>query len=50
MKETRQERRERRRARDKAKMPQHGGSLTRIYRDAILKRGKGVGVDKQPTA
>lgn len=50
MKETRQERRERRRARDKAKMPQHGGSLTRIYRDAILNRAKGVGVHKQPTA
>ena len=50
MKETKQERKERGRARDKAKMPQHGGSLTRIYRDAILKRAKVVGVQKQPTA
>ena len=39
-KETKQERRERRRVKEKAKMPQHGKSLTRVYKDAVSKRAK----------
>jgi len=42
MKETRQERREKQQAKGKNKMPQHGGSLGRIYKDAISKRVKGA--------
>jgi len=38
--ETKQERRERQQAREKAKIPQHGKSLARVYKDAILKRIK----------
>jgi len=38
MKETRQERREKRRASQKAKMPQHGRGLARVYKDAVSKR------------
>jgi hypothetical protein len=36
--ETRQERREKRRITRRAKQPQHGKSLARVYRNAILKR------------
>jgi len=39
-KETKQERREKRRLKEKAKMPQHGGSLRRVYKDAVSKRAK----------
>lgn len=35
---TKQERREKRRAKEKAKLPQHGKSLARVYRDAVSKR------------
>jgi muconolactone delta-isomerase len=42
MKETKQERREKRRAREKAKTLQHGGSLRRMYRDAVSKRARSV--------
>ena len=38
---TRQERREERQRKKREKMPQHGKSLARIYRDAILKRLRG---------
>jgi len=34
---TKQERRERRRAKEKARMPQHGKSLARVYKDAVSK-------------
>jgi hypothetical protein len=37
---TKQERRERRRAKEKARMPQHGKSLARVYKDALSKRTK----------
>jgi hypothetical protein len=47
MKEPRQERREKRRIKEKAKMPQHGKSLARIYRDAISKRAKATEAHKQ---
>jgi hypothetical protein len=40
VKETKQERREKRRAKQKAKVPKHGKSLARIYRDAVRKRAK----------
>jgi len=35
---TRQESRERRREKEKAKLPQHGKGLARVYRDAVSKR------------
>jgi hypothetical protein len=38
--ETKQERRERRRAKEKAKMIQHGKSLARVYKNAVSKRAK----------
>jgi len=38
---TRQERREDRRRKKREKMPKHGKSLARVYRDAILKRLRG---------
>jgi len=38
--ETKQARRERRRAKKKAKIPQHGKSLARVYKDALTKRAK----------
>ncbi len=38
--ETKQERRERRRAKEKTKMVQHGKSLARVYKDAVSKRAK----------
>jgi hypothetical protein len=40
-KKTRQERREERRRKKREKMPKHGKSLARVYRDAILKRLRG---------
>ena len=36
--ETRQERRERRLQKKRKHIPQHGKSLARVYRDAVLKR------------
>ena len=41
--ETRQERREKRLKKQQERMPQHGRSLAKIYRDAILKRLKRKG-------
>jgi hypothetical protein len=38
--ETKQARREKRRAKKKAKIPQHGKSLARVYKDALSKRAK----------
>lgn len=35
---TRQERREKRRRGERQRMPKHSMSLSRVYRDAILKR------------
>ena len=45
--ETKQSRRERRRVKKKAKMPQHGKSLARVYKDAALKRARGMRARKQ---
>jgi len=45
--ETKQERRERRRAKEKAKMLQHGKSLARVYKDAVSKRAKTKNAHKQ---
>jgi len=39
-KETKQGRREKKRAKEKARIPQHGKSLARIYKDAVSKRAK----------
>jgi len=40
-KKTRQERREERQRKKREKMPHHGKSLARVYRDAVLKRLRG---------
>jgi hypothetical protein len=45
--EAKQVRRERRRAKKKAKMPQHGKSLSRVYKDAVSKRDKTRKASKQ---
>ena len=39
--ETRQEQREKRQRRKRERMPKHGKSLARVYRDAVLKRLRG---------
>jgi len=44
---TKQERRERRRAKGKARMPQHGKSLARVYKDAVSMRAKTTKAPKQ---
>jgi len=44
---TKQERRERRRAKEKVKMPQHGKSLARVYKDAVSRRAKTTKAPKQ---
>jgi hypothetical protein len=44
--ETRQERREKKLKKKREKMPQHGRSLARMYRDAILKRLRRHRIDK----
>jgi hypothetical protein len=46
-KKTKQERRERRRAKEKAKIPQHGKSLAMVYKDAVSKRAKATKANKQ---
>lgn len=46
-KETKQERRERRRAKEKTKMLQHGKSLARVYKDAVSKRARTTKCYKQ---
>ena len=38
VKETKQERRDRRRTKEKTKMLQHGRSLAKVYKDAVSKR------------
>jgi len=38
---TRQERRENRKRKKRERIPQHGKSLARVYKDAVLKRLKG---------
>ncbi|HXZ94756.1 MAG TPA: hypothetical protein VEG28_02460 [Dehalococcoidia bacterium] len=48
-KETKQERRERRRAKEKTKMLQHGKSLARVYKDAVSKRAQTTKSHKQPS-
>jgi hypothetical protein len=44
---TKQERRERRRAKEKAQMPQHGKSLARVYKDTVSRRAKTTKAPKQ---
>ncbi|MFA5375166.1 MAG: hypothetical protein WC455_05350 [Dehalococcoidia bacterium] len=36
--ETRQERREKKQKKERERIPKHGKSLARVYRDAVLKR------------
>jgi len=48
-KETRQERREKRRAAEKARTLQHGKSLARIYKDAVSKKARATKPRKQPS-
>jgi hypothetical protein len=45
--ETRQERREKKLDKKRERVPQHGRSLTRIYKDVILKRINKLRKDKQ---
>jgi len=45
--ETKQARRERQRAKEKSKIPQHGKSLARVYKDAVSKRAKTTKAPKQ---
>ncbi len=45
--ETRQERRAKRLKKKRERIPQHGRSLVKIYKDVILKRLKRRKVDKQ---
>ena len=45
-KETRQERREKRLKKKRERIPQHGRSLAKIYKNVILKRLKRRQVDK----
>jgi hypothetical protein len=45
-KKTKQERRERRLAKEKARMPQHGKSLAMVYKDAVSKRAKTTKANK----
>jgi len=40
-KKTRQERREERLRKKRERIPQHGKSLARVYKDAVLKRTRG---------
>ena len=44
--ETKQERRQRQRAKEKTKIPQHGKSLARVYKDAVSKRAKDTETQK----
>jgi hypothetical protein len=44
--ESKQERREKRRAANEAKMTKHGKSIAQVYRDALLKRLKPKKSDK----
>jgi hypothetical protein len=46
-KKTKQARRERRRAKEKAKMLQHGKSLARVYKDAASKKAKNTKLTRQ---
>lgn len=45
--ETKQARREKQRVKKRAKIPQHGKSLARVYRDAVSKRAGITKTDKQ---
>jgi hypothetical protein len=48
--ETRQALREKRRAKERAKMPQHGKSLATVYKDAVSKKAKTTNkAHKQPS-
>lgn len=40
--DTKQERRERRQRKRRERIPKHGKSLSRVYRDAVLKRLKSI--------
>jgi hypothetical protein len=46
-KETKQGRRDRRRAKEKTKMLQHGKSLAKVYKDAVSKRARTTKSHKQ---
>jgi hypothetical protein len=49
VKETKQERRDRRRAKEKTKMLQHGKSLAKVYKDAVSKRARTTKSRKSPS-
>lgn len=45
--ETRQERRQKKLEKKRERIPKHGKNLAKVYMDAILKRLKGKGGEKQ---
>jgi len=45
--ETKQARRERRRAKEKTRIPQHGKGLAKVYKDAVSKRAKTKKITQQ---
>ena len=45
--ETKQERREKKRKKKRERVPQHGRSLARVYKEVILKRIKRLRTEKQ---
>jgi len=46
--ETKQERREKKLQKKREKIKQHGRSLVRVYKDAVLKRAKQTGKGAKP--
>ncbi|MFU8795789.1 MAG: hypothetical protein ACNA7X_00630 [Dehalococcoidia bacterium] len=44
---TRQERRTERLAKEKARIPQHGKGLVKVYKDAVSKRARGDGSSRK---
>jgi len=44
---TRQERRARRLAKEKARIPQHGKGLVKVYRDVVGRRARGAGSSRK---
>jgi hypothetical protein len=49
VKETKQERRDRRRAKEKTKMLHHGKSLAKVYKDAVSKRARTANPRQRPS-
>ena len=48
MKDIKQERREKRHIKEKSRIPQHGKSLAKVYKNAVSKRAGEAEIHKQP--